>query len=365
MSRALLFMALMAFSLPSPAATPEWIQDLNPKAEGRFSWRQRDEAGFEEKTLRTLLRFGVFPKADHLISGFEIGTKSDTDYEVELKSTSGAKALGVHQVFAGLQWQPARWTLTTMVGKFSAPTLASPLLLQKDFRPEGVFESVGLELWNSKLFLGFFGGQYLLDHQSESRILGQSEKSFWLFQQGLQASYRWSSELSLLGAINYYFFMEPTTLASDLAAQRGNAFAGTIGTDASVSHRWAPIEFLFQSKAQPLGLEATAEGAVAVNLRTPDKQRGFWFKTGLGRPWAKSSVQAEVGYFYLEPDLTLASLTESFLGYANRKGSFATLHYFPLDEVSVGGSYVYAGTIARSNVQSNRHELILDMEIKF
>lgn len=366
LTRAFVFGLILQSSVCVEAIeVPEWIHFLKPEANLQLRWTERWEEGYGRSGLFLRARGGVFPQLESgLLLGAELSTYSSTNDTIALADGLKTKSIGLSQAFLGFEF-PAFIETTFLAGKFISPTLSSTLIYGSELRPEGFFETAKITIPNTSLSIAIYGAQYSMDQIDGARFLGEDQHRSWVFQQGLQARWNLDAENYAQLAFNHYFFQDPSSRTANESALRGNSFSGTLDKSVELSEDYGPAEIVLRIDGKPLGLSAGADGAFALNLRSKDHQRGFNAGVHLGNPWKKRNFFLNLLYFYAEPDLTVASFTEDSLGYLNRKGTRLQLSYFPFDEARIGLSYLYASVISRSSLQSIRHEVRGEMEVKF
>lgn len=347
---------ILAVFLTAAVEMPAAVKALKPELNARLRWREVLEDGLNKSGPEIFLRTGIFPQFGILLTGFELSTQaSTTDYE-SLGNQFETKEFGLSQAYVGIQWGKRNFNLSGLAGKFACPTLFSPLIYNSDIRPEGFFESVSYNPAESSWAAAIVGAQYSLDQTAENKLIGQNQKRSWIFQQGLMARYRWNDEFTFESALHSYFFFNLSEKTRDLGIARGNS---------ATRATYRPLEAIVKLEAKPLGLFAALDGAFIWNPSTDDDQRGFWIQGTLGKKWKEDNFSFDASYIYSEPDSSLAALSDSSLGYQNRKGTRVRLHYFPFDFFRLGASYAYLATIAPSTLQKARQDLRGEFEVKF
>jgi hypothetical protein len=359
---------LLLICVTAEPSLPDVIRELNPSARFQMGWQERQERNFDQSGLELIGQAGVFPKfTDELSSGFQLSTNSGftgpSPNAVELAGGMGNKDIAIHQVFLeshlGSQW---KWS--ALFGKFNAPNLYSPLLWDDEIAPEGLFQSLEF-LAGVDLHLALYAAQYSADQVSASLSNGTPLRRTWLFQQGIFSRFEYSSATDLRFGINSYHYYDASERLANLSGPRGNSFSGTIDSNAKFQNQYSPIELVVSATAKPLGIQTGVTGALAINFRTDDQQRGFFLEGYLGNKWKSKNFLFRLSCYYNEPDMTLALFTSHLFGYSNRKAVRGDISYFFLKHLRVGASFLYSETLQPNVFQALRKEVRSEVEFLF
>jgi len=357
--------ALILLLIGQSPEIPAWWKALNPAADIRLRWSERIEKGYDRSAPNFRLRAGVFPRFEEkLLLGLELSSIATTDDSVDFGNAFETKSIGLSQVYLGYEIERP-FFLSLRAGKWSLPVKPSPLLLNDALRPEGFLERLGYTFESLDLSASIFGAQLSLDQIESSRFLGDRQRRVWAFLQGLNLAWAFDTDHLAQLTLSSLYYMDVTSQISDFSARRGNSFTGILGNNVSLTEKFLPLDAHLQIEGKPLGLTAGASGAFTINPRSEDWHRGFYAEAHLGNLWKKRSFFLELSYFYSEPDLTVAAFSEEDIGFTNRKGFRGQLDYFFLEQLRLGVSYTYADTVTASPLQSARHEIQGDIEVRF
>lgn len=338
----------------------------------RMGWIERHERTSPLSTPLLSAQMGIEDALQPWVSyGLKIATQSDTPlgsrFMLPLSLKKASHALGFSQAYVRFDIESSLRS-TSLLGKFSSPSLVSPLIWDHELYPEGVFESLQWKFENADSSRSFtievFSAAISLHQNLESMLEQSSEEHSWLFEQGLRALSKWGSDVDVhLEAKAYIFHRLRSTLAQEALAL-GNSVRSE-SEHYTFEEDFFPLEILLHARAYPLGIQTSVTGAVAMNFQTDDKQRGFYVEGSMGNPWRQNNFMFSLSYSYLEPDLTPALFTPLVLGGTNRKGPRAEVLYFILDRLKIGVSFAYLDTLQKSAYQAARKEGFLDMELRF
>jgi hypothetical protein len=174
------------------------------------------------------------------------------------------------------------------------------------------------------------------------------------------------SDISLrirFGGTHSHVLSIPDSLKSKSAAT-GNSFSGSLDTP-SLRAKFSTSEALLEMTALPLGLTTKLQAAFAINWRSNDLHRGFFVEGTVGNSWIKENLLGSLSYYYAEPDLTLASISDPRFSFTNREVFRGSISYFPLDDFKAELTVRYARTIATSTLQNTKKEIILLGSLRF
>lgn len=344
---------------------PNWARDLNPTARFQLKWLERYESTRDESIPELLVQWGVEPQVlKNLKLGFELSTGEATmgglPDAVNLSNGSTSKSILIRKAFLKIEFlDPIR--IEIKGGKFSNPISTSPMIWDDRITPEGFFEKIESRLGTQTFLFSLHANQWSLDQAQASTVNGTPQRRSWLLIHGLSAETSWGEFNRAKLSLEHYGFYD----ISESIASTSNTFGNTSLSASRLRYRYAPAEVIGELSGSPLGIASQAMGAIAINFRTPDRQRGFWVEGHLGNAWARNRYRASLSYIYNEPDLTVAAFSSRDYGRSNRKGFLTRLSYYATEQCRIGGSFLFVETLASSATQSTRKEIQIETELKF
>jgi len=350
-------MILFALALVAFPITTEFVR---PEFNARLRWKEVFESGLNQSGPEIFVRAGIFPRFEKILTGLELSTRALNQDQSVLNNYFESKEIGLSQAYLGFQIDSAfsieGLSVMLLAGKFSSPSMSSPIIYNSDIRPEGFFENLRFEFSSGRLLIAATAAQYSLDQTAENHFLSERQRRSWIFQQGIMARRQINLETSVESSIFAYLFFRPSDRVRAIGVLRGNS---------STQRNYRPIEANLRFEAKPLSLFASLAASFVWNPSTEDDQRGFWVQSSIGKKWRRDNFSFDVSYVYSEPDVTMAALSEETLGFLNRKGPQIGLHYFPFDYLRTGVSYAHLATLSSSVNQRDRQDLRGELELKF
>jgi len=353
------------------SSLPDWLNELNPEGRIRLRWLERIEDKSDWSGPRVAAEVGLFPSIDeHFHWGIQIVAANpsidSSPNSVALDGGMKAKPLSLHQVYIRYSSHHAfPADLLVYLGKFKSPLLFSPLLWDEEMHPEGALEIFSLRFFSDVLSLSLYAGQFSADQVIQSVVNGTPQRRSWLFQQGIELGLHPNPWFSTRFGLNHFHFHDPSEQLAESSGHIGNSFIGTLGNSPSFQNDYAPFEFLLALEGQPLGIHAELLGALAINWRTSEDDRGFFVHGSLGNAWKARQLLIALSYYYNEADTTIALFSDDQYAFTNRKGPRVQADYFIRDNFRLGGSFVFAEVISNSQVQEDRYEILVDFETRF
>ncbi|MBN8555712.1 MAG: putative porin [Deltaproteobacteria bacterium] len=362
--------SIFFLSKVSASVLSDFKNELNPEGRLRFQWKESIEKDRDVSSPTVLARGGIFPYFEKKFQlGVEVSTyqnsSSGPDSTIQFSNAMTSKSIGLSQIFLGFTSALPRFSkvnYSIKVGKFASPFFISPMLWDPLTRPEGLYQSFSWKNSSEDFSIGVFAAQLSADQIAQSS--GNLRRS-WILAQGIFSEFLWSSDSQLKFSTHLFHYQDPSERLATYSGSKGNTYLGTLTNDPTFRYEYSPIEIIGELRGKPLGFAARFLAAGAVNLRTPDKQRGFFLQGSLGETWKKESTVFDLSYIYAEPDLSVAAFSDSSYGHLNRKGPRAKASYFLLDNMCLSGVFLYAEILRASAQQASRKEFLAELEAKF
>ncbi|TVQ79878.1 MAG: hypothetical protein EA369_03770 [Bradymonadales bacterium] len=281
---------------------------------------------------------------------------------VRLADGFGQKSLGLSQGFLNRAWELGELSsFEIFLGKFPLSSMASPLLWDPQRNPEGLLQQLA---WGERFELRLYAGQFSLSPQAADIRFNQQRRRSWSFLAGFELGAQFGDftrgSLSATG----FWQHQPSSALADASVASGNRVQLEEDQASGFEENFAPIEVALSVASHPFGILTELRAAAALNLRSEQKDRGFYLEGKLGRPNTKSNFLFAAQLFSIESDLQIASLLDQELGGTNRRGFRVELSYFILDELSLWASFQRANRIRQNLLQNDRQEWILGCELK-
>ncbi len=370
----------------SKSGMPDWVTALKFGGDfrGRYDGLYNGQI-VDRNRWRYRLRFGV---TANLMDDFEVGFRlTSTDATASgglfdpisqnqtLENNGAKKGLAIDLAYG--KWTPIHnsdWTVAITAGKMENPFVASDLVFDKDYTPEGAAVQLKYTLNDHHAFR-LIGGGFVLDEISNSSrdpyMAGIQARfdSTWDAKQRLQSSIG----VALLGM----FHDEGLTNGAVPNVNIGNDRLTTPGTnplqegfnpiyvDASLTYNLPsfpgyagkfPITLAADYLHNPAA-QADKDGySAGLTFGKSGKKKtwdvGYRYKELQANAWYEETVDSDWGAFYLTAPTTSGKTGAGYYAGTNLRGHQVRANYSPFDSFTFGITYYVVEAIHENPIRS-------------
>lgn len=341
-------------------ADASWSEDIQGQLQLRHLERREEQHKAAGMDLR--LRLGLFRDISQNFSwGFEITSAGSRPLgSAPLGDRMQDKSLALSQ--AALEWKQPQWGLEVTGGKFLMPFPTSPLLWNKQLRPEGFTEAWSFQF--SQVTARMRSAQLVLDRMEAHGQDNSKSLRSWLFIHGFEFLFEPYELTQARLAANWYHIHGIPPDSFQEARARGNR-PQLSEDEGKLKSDFLPLEAVFEIESRVFAVLTSLKAAAALNFGSDNYQRGFFVQGRLGKPWTRYQFLLSAAYIYLEPDLQVAYLTDPWWGYTNRQGPQLELHWYPYESIRLGSSLSLLQVLEETAYQKDRIDWTAEVEYRF